>query len=113
MINLDKRQELQTVVDNLKTQLINAQIAVDVFDYSPENHRYATIDDAYELEDVLRNRAHEDCEGSYNCGQPEYTQGFYVGDKEYEATAKVEYNRHDKTYYYIDGFDFSFKEVTV
>ena len=31
--------------------------------------------------------------------------------KHYMATAKFEYNRHDKMYYYIDGCDFSIAPI--
>ena len=51
--------------------------------------------------------AFEDCEGAGNCGMDKYTQEFIVGDMHYIATLTVEYNRHDKTYYYIDETDFT------
>jgi len=63
----------------------------------------------------LRAKAREDCEGAYNwaynCGLDEYTQEFIVGSTKYLGTAKFEYNRHDKTYYYIERCTFSHKEI--
>lgn len=64
------------------------------------------------MEDKLLGQAREDCEGAYNCGADHYDQEFMVGDVRYLGTLTVEYNRHDKTYYYIDGSNFSYKTVT-
>lgn len=59
----------------------------------------------------LEAEAHSDCEGSYNCGNPQYTQQFYVNDVLYEGVLDVEYNRHDKTYYYIEETNFTVRKV--
>lgn len=67
---------------------------------------YETMDEALcEINDHHFNQAHEDCEGSYNCGSPQYETIAFVGDKHYIFTTPFEYNRHDKTYYYIDNYD--------
>ena len=63
------------------------------------------------MEDVLRSRAFEDCEGANNLGCDEYTQEFMVGSIKYEAKMTFEYNRHDKTYYYIDASEYISKEI--
>jgi hypothetical protein len=55
--------------------------------------------------------ARDACEGSYCFGDDEYTQDFYVGDDLYRATLTVEYNRHDKTYYYVDGDEFKTEKL--
>lgn len=106
-----KREDLVAAVKSAKLALAFAESELTEFDEAPENNRYATLDDAYELEEVLRDRAYEDCQGAYNVGDSEYRQEFFVGDKRYIAIAEVEYNRHDKTYYYIDGFEFRIEEV--
>jgi nicotinamide phosphoribosyltransferase len=49
-------------------------------------------------------QAEEDCEGAYNMGHDEYTTLVQVGEKFFELTTRFEYNRHDKTYYYIDNY---------
>lgn len=50
------------------------------------------------------NEASNDCEGSYNCGAGEYFSTVHTKDdgKYYLLTTSFEYNRHDKTYYYIE-----------
>lgn len=106
------REQLETNVKAAKAAAAEAETALAAFDSAPENNRFNNMDDAYaKIEDKLMDRAHADCEGSHNCGADQYTQDFYVGDKLYRGTLKCEYNRHDKTYYYIDGHDFAVTEV--
>jgi hypothetical protein len=107
-----KRQSLEAAVKQAKEHLKAAEEALEAFDTSPENHRYESVDDAWGiLEEALRNRAYQDCQGAYNCGDSYYEQEFYVGDVLYVAEADVEYNRHDKTYYYIEEFKFRIVEA--
>ena len=58
------------------------------------------------LEDYIYDTAYEwasnDCEGSYNCGAEEYTVKFKVNDKLFKVNVGFSYNRHDKTYYYVE-----------
>jgi nicotinamide phosphoribosyltransferase len=42
---------------------------------------------------------------AYECGASSYTQVVKVKDKYYNFTVFPEWNRHDKTYYYIDGWN--------
>lgn len=99
-----------------------AKVAEDAFEAAtklveqaqalPENNVYPSLEDAeYKIEDMLADRAHEDCEGAGNCGDLEYRQLFMVGDKMYVGIYEVDYNRHDKTYYYVDGAEFRIEEV--
>lgn len=100
------KEKLMEAVKTAKTTYDAAVRALSDFESDPRQHVYATLEEAEGyLEEALRDRAHADCEGSYNCGDSEYRQGFFVDDVEYVAIADVEYNRHDKTYYYVDGFD--------
>jgi len=66
-----------------------------------------------EIEEILRIQASKDCVGAYNCGQSEYTQEYQLlnSDAVYFGKIKVEYNRHDKTYYFVDEVEYSFSEV--
>ena len=57
-------------------------------------------DDIYE---IAREWASEACEGAYNCGNEEYTVKFKVKDKIYSVEVGFSYNRHDKTYYYVEN----------
>lgn len=63
------------------------------------------------VEDYLTGTAESDCEGSYNCGNPEYKQEVIINGTKYLCTLSVEYNRHDKTYYYIEETDFKAVEI--
>ena len=88
--------------------LADAEAALSAFIASPENNVFASLEEAEGvLEDRLLGEAHEACEGSYNCGADSYTQEFIVDGKHYIATLECEYNRHDKTYYYVDGHEFT------
>ena len=78
----------------------------------PENNVYPSLEDAeYKIESILSDQAFDDCEGAGNCGAEEYRQLFMVGDKTYVGIYNPDYNRHDKTYYYIDGSEFRIEEV--
>lgn len=78
----------------------------------PENNVYPTLEEAsWKVEGLLQYQAGEDCEGAGNCGADEYRQLFMVGDKTYVGIYNPMYNRHDKTYYYVDGSEFRVEEV--
>lgn len=95
-------------------QLKEAEDNLTVAQALPENNIFESLEIAEgKIEDMLSDRAHDACEGSYCCGDNYYEQLFYVGDVLYKGIACVEYNRHDKTYYYVDGFDFRVEKVEV
>ena len=99
---LTRHLELLKECVHMKQDQLNLWLA------DPKNNVYASIEDATELEDTLSDEAHQDCEGSYNCGNSEYSREFIVGGKLYIAKLEnIQYNRHDKTYYYIEGYDFN------
>ena len=104
---MNTRIELQSRINAAQDALSAAMTAIDDFNRLPENNVFASLEDAdADLEYELADRAREDCEGAGNCGQPEYRQAFMVDGIEYVAIYTPEYNRHDKTYYYIDGSEF-------
>jgi hypothetical protein len=106
------KEELQQAIEVAKKNLAAAETALADFIASPANNVFETLEEAEEeIEDRLRNMAHADCEGSYNCGEDVYEQEFIVDDILYCAKLKCEYNRHDKTYYYLDGAEFSYEPV--
>lgn len=99
-------------IDSAKAALAQAEAALESFIASPENNVFESLEAAEaDLEDRLNNKAYADCQGAYNCGDDKYEQEFIVDGKHYIATLECEYNRHDKTYYYIDGSEFSVREV--
>ena len=109
---MSTREELKLAVNAATAALADAHAALNAFDTAIENNLFKSLDEAsLILEDRLKNQAHADCEGSYNCGLYEYTQPFMVGDQKYIAALTCVYNRHDKTYYYVDGSYFSVKPL--
>jgi hypothetical protein len=106
------KEELQAAVKTAQSNLADAEHALLAFERLPANNVFETLPKALStVEDKLLSRAHQDCEGSHNCGADSYEQGFIVDGVEYLGTLSVEYNRHDKTYYYIDGSKFTYAPV--
>lgn len=103
------RASLLANIQVAKDALSAAQGALDEFDALAENNRFTTLKEGVRrIEELLMSRAHADCEGSYNCGDEVYEQEFMVGEVVYVGRLECEYNRHDKTYYYIDSSSFSY-----
>lgn len=68
---------------------------------------YETLEDAIEdVNDQHYTEAHEACEGSHCMGNDEYETFVYIKaeGKYYNLKTTFSYNRHDKTYYYIDNY---------
>lgn len=106
------KEELQSAVKTAETNLTAAKDALAAFEALPANNVFETLPKALSaIERKLESQAHQDCEGSYNCGAEKYTQGFIVDGVEYLGTLSVEYNRHDKTYYYVEGSTFTYAPV--
>lgn len=104
----EKRKELEEVVASARKTLKLAVKSLNEFDRAPEQNVYPDMDTAEgTLEDKLYARAEKACEGSHNVGDDFYEQEFIVADVHYIARLDVEYNRHDKTYYYVDETTFS------
>lgn len=79
---------------------------------SAEYNTFETREEAdSKISSKLEDMAHNDCEGSYNCGEEEYTQEFIVDGIKYVGILTVEYNRYDKTYYYVDGSYYMSEQV--
>lgn len=77
---------------------------------------YDTLDEAKEyVKDDLHDVASEDCEGSHNFGDESYFSIVKVKEdnKFYKITVNFEYNRHDKTYYFIEEYSISSVEEYV
>lgn len=76
-----------------------------------QNHVYESLEQAENfLMNGFENQAFEDCEGANNCGEKEYSQDFIVDGVEYTATGIFTYDRHSKTYYYIDESEYCYWE---
>lgn len=102
------KQTLMTKVKEAKDNLDIANKALFDFEAKAENNVFATMREAeLKIHRKLEAEAHNDCEGAGNCGAESYQQEFMVDGVVYVGTLTVEYNRHDKTYYYIDRSDFT------
>jgi hypothetical protein len=72
-----------------------------------ENNVYESLGFAKALiEDRLYQRAYNDCLGAYNFGAEEYRQEFIVDNVKYVGIFYPQYDRHNKTYYYINSSKF-------
>lgn len=102
------KEELELAVKAAKDALAEAEKTLALFEDSPENNVFEELDKALcDIEWKLRDKASSDCEGSHNCGDHEYSQEFIVAGVNYIGKLECEYNRHDKTYYYLDYAKFS------
>lgn len=109
---MNTKETLELAVNEARKALQAAEKALYDFNTSAENNVFPSVEAAEdELEDVLHKRAFQDCQGAYNCGDSEYRQEFFVDGIKYVAIYEVEYNRHDKMYYYIDGDKFRIEKV--
>ena len=108
MTNTGLRAKLCDDIAKIELQLIHAKSTLAAFDALPENNTFDDYQDACRnIEGKLASMAHADCEGSYCYGADEYEQEFIVKGKQYLGKLTVQYNRHDKTYYYVDETDFT------
>ena len=104
--------ELFDIKKKLMVECELIQNKIDEIDASLYNHIYLNIESAEcALMEKFRDMAFDDCEGAGNCGDDEYTQKFIVDGKIYLGTGLFQYNRHDKTYYYIDDSNWSCKII--
>lgn len=114
---------MNTTFNNLKllaeqlltkaTEALNEATAkLDELLMSVEGNTFDTLEEAEgAIEDMLRGKASDACEGSYCYGLDQYTLKFKAAGELYLATLDVEYNRHDKQYYYVDGCQFKVEKL--
>lgn len=97
------KEELQAELKASRLKTAELEAAIFAIDALPENNVFASLDEAEDaLSERLRDEAFSDCEGAGNVGADAYQQEFIVDGVHYIGTLSVEYNRHDKTYYYIE-----------
>lgn len=107
-------EELKADVTAAERLVVVMKDALEEAIAAVNNNVYTNLEDACSIiEERLQDKAHDACEGSYSCGLEQYSQLFIVGGQTYKATLSVDYNRHDKTYYYVDGSRFSYESVEV
>lgn len=59
-------------------------------------------DKEWEIEQIARDQAFDDCEGAHNCGNEEYEVILKTKEGHFSVSVEFEYSRHDKTYYYVE-----------
>lgn len=115
IINEDRKEArsmLVSTVNNLLERLVTAQQVLQDFDNQPESNTYDDYQKAcYSVEGKLEYKASDACEGSHCYGLDHYEQEFIVNGVHYLGELSVQYNRHDKTYYYVDGTEFTVTEI--
>ena len=105
------RETFQNKIKQLNADLCFTYKALAAFEALAENNVYDNLEDALAtVEEALTDEAHEDCEGSYCFGSDEYKQEFMVDNIRYIGTLAVEYNRRDRTYYYVENSTFSYSK---
>jgi hypothetical protein len=104
--------ELKTQIALAKKQLEDAEAELFDFESKAENNVFESLEVALrEVEEILEQRAYQDCQGAHNVGCDEYRQEFIVDGVIYKGTLTCEYNRHDKTYYYLEESEFTYEKV--
>ena len=69
---------------------------------------YKTLEEAEDsIAHQAKAEASESCEGSHRMGADDYTIPYKLDGRYYKMTIRITYNRHDKTYYYVDGYKVS------
>lgn len=103
------KKEMKAKVKALQAEIAVLETQIEEFDSSPEQNIFESLDKAAnQITDRFKDIAHQQCEGAGNCGSPEFKQKFSVDGKSYEATVGFEYDRYDKTYYYIENTSYSY-----
>lgn len=112
MQELTKLESLRAAVEEAETALRDAYRALEAEDTKAEYFVYTNHEDAENvLYEILDSRAFHDCEGAGNVGKPEYKQEYIVDGNKFVGILEVQYNRHDKTYYYIDDRKYRYEPV--
>lgn len=111
-MNESLRAALVDNIADIERKLAEARATLAAFDALPENNTFDDYKYACNfIEGTLEQQASNDCEGSHCYGADVYEQEFIVNGKHYLGKLEVEYNRHDKTYYYVDETKFTVTEI--
>ena len=103
------REELQSAVSKAEKALASAKAALLAFDTAPPNNNFASLEAAEdELTERLADAAADACDAPGCFGDDKYVAEFTVDGVAYIGTLEVEYNRHDKKYYYVEKTTFSY-----
>lgn len=110
---MNREQIAAEIYAHQKSIEVLEQSLMDI-DSSMENNQYTDQKNAeYSITKRFEGIAQKQCEGAYNCGDEQFQQRYQItgNPNVFEATVKFEYNRHDKTYDYIEGTTYSYVEL--
>jgi hypothetical protein len=106
--------EINNEIAKLKKDVESLQETKRALQLSREYNTYSDQKEAeHRVEGLLEDLANNDCKGSYNRGLDEYLCEYSVNGKNFLCVATPEYNRHDKTYYYVDSIEYKHSEVVI
>lgn len=106
----DEREHCYRQFEKYQMDLNEYDCQIARLEHLPEANVFDDMDEAEgEIEAKLLAEVYDTPHGE--CGHSKYTCGFMVGDKKYIGTLEVEWNRHDKRFYYEDGTKFTYVEV--
>lgn len=106
-----ERDMLLAAIKSAEDKVDEAKAKLREYDARRENNTFDSLDSAERILTVRFRRIADDECGSYRLGDLEYTQQFMVDGELYEATIEIEYNRHDKRWYYVDESKYSYKKL--
>ena len=108
-MNRENLEEIEVVCSRALSLVQNALIAWDAV---AEHNVFSTLDGARgTIEELLIDQAMADCEGSDTCGAEQYSREFLVAGTKYVGILDCEYDRYNKTYYYLENYEFSYREI--
>jgi len=113
-LNKEALLHAQNELEVLNKREQDLKILIEELEQASCNWVFETHEDAEDcIQNYYEDLASNACEGSYSYGNDEYNQCYTLvtSDVVYIGTLSVEYNRHDKQYYYIDGTDYSYKQA--
>jgi hypothetical protein len=106
---MDTKTELLAEAKAITTRLGEIKILINFINQDINNNVFKTLEEAENVLSVrMKAQAEFDCLELYDRGLDTYTQDFIVNFVEYVATGMFTYGRNDKTFYFVDTYDFSY-----
>lgn len=109
MTELSDIEVLERNVSAARAALALAELELSEYKLAPERNQFETVEEAMEsLSDVALSEA-TDCCGHHQMGDDRYAYRCFVGGEPHTVVIDVEYNRHDKQWYYVDEWRVSIR----
>lgn len=101
-----KHNSLVNKVEGAKDDLFYAEMQLMLFEENPQNNVYTSLEEAYDLENVLYDKAYQACQYTGTHGEKFYSRKCLINGIEHEALLYVEYYEIDHDYYDIRDYTF-------